>query len=1310
MSLVDGEQAAAGSAARVSARGSADLVSFVPRLTLEWLRASAERPWLELEGTLAFIDISGFTAMSEKLSSLGRAGAEEVTDVMNATFSALLHVAYEQGGGLLKFGGDALLLLYVGDDHGRRAARAAFDMRRTLRAIGRPRTSAGAVQLKMHAGLNSGRFQFFLVGNSHRELLVTGPAATRTVEMEAASEAGEILLSPETVALLDPVTVGEEKGPGRLLKAAPEAGRAPAPIPEIAGIPLEIAVPAPLRAQLLEVGPLEGEHRHASISFVRFSGIDETIKTEGAEAAAEALDVLVKTVQQAAEEHKVTFLESDIDKDGGRIILVSGAPQTFGNDEERLLRTVRAVIDAGVPLPLHIGVSEGRVFTGQVGASFRRTYTVLGDTAALAARLMSRAGEDEIWVSTSAFARGGASFASTELEPFSVKGKSEPVQAVILGELTREAERPEAEDEVTEALPFVDRERERAVLSASVAPVRMGFGTLVELVGEPGIGKSRLAQELRENCADMRQISLRCEEYEASTPYYPFRPVLRSLLEVELNGGGEHNRATLEKRLATVDEDLVPWTPLLAAPLDIEVETTPEVENLDPAFWRARLHGVMGALLGQLLDSPTLLVFDDVHWMDDASSELLRYLGTQLPTRPWLACTTRRPIEGGFAAAEGTPPLPALTLRLEPLPAEDAKKLALAAAGDRRLTDEELAALMERGAGNPLFLQRLASVGETSEEAKELPETVEALVATRIDQLAPGDRALLRWASVLGVSFSGALIHDVLEGDSVVAAGSDAWDRLGEFVERDPAVAGAFRFRHALIRDAAYDGLSYRRRRELHGRVAEVIEESQGDRPEEVAELLSLHYFNAGRWLLAWKYSRMAGEHAAAVYAHVEAATFFERSLEAARHLELPSAELCRVATALGDARLFLGRYEEATAAYGIARKHLDPDDPCSEPRLVIKQMVVPLRLRNYPQVLRLLTRGLQLLEGVDGEAGAAVRAELSAWYGRTRVFQQRYADAIEWAQRAIAEAGSAQGAADAALGRAYFVLDVAHVRLGRDTDEPYGERALEIFEQIGHLVGVSASLNELAIRAYLVGSWDECLQLVQRSRDVDEKIGDSYAAAISDLNLGEMLADQGRAEEAEPRARGALQVWRAPGVDAGTLAAEATRLLGFVLAQQGRFDEAMPFLEESRDGFREAGDASEELEAEYRIAQCLLLQGDADAALERASGALEDVDDSRNPTLVAALQRMRGLALLERARFEEAAEALEQSLVAARSDEPDASVRSAEYELGLTFDALERLAQVSGRRDREYAADRDAILERLGVVSIPDARKPPAS
>ena len=218
---------------------ASELTAYVPRVVVEWaLDAPASRA-RRIEGTMAFVDISGFTAMSEQLATRGKAGAEEVTDVMNATFAQLLELAYAQGGGLVKFGGDALLLFYSGADHAPRATRAAFGMRSALEEIGRLETSAGRVELRMHVGVHSGEFDFFLVGGSHRELIVAGPAATRTVEMEAASEAGEILLSPESAALLEPDVLGPEKNGGRLLAAEPSVSGALEPLPPTDGLALE---------------------------------------------------------------------------------------------------------------------------------------------------------------------------------------------------------------------------------------------------------------------------------------------------------------------------------------------------------------------------------------------------------------------------------------------------------------------------------------------------------------------------------------------------------------------------------------------------------------------------------------------------------------------------------------------------------------------------------------------------------------------------------------------------------------------------------------------------------------------------------------------------------------------------------------------------------------------------------------------------------------------------------------------------------------------------------------------------------------
>jgi class 3 adenylate cyclase/tetratricopeptide (TPR) repeat protein len=1268
-------------------------------VTLEWLRDEPERTWKEVQGSLAFVDISGFTATSERLSSLGKKGAEELTEVMNATFARLLEVGYERGGGVLKFGGDALLLFFSGRGHTRAAVRAAYEMRQVLNEIGSQETSAGATTLRMHVGIHSGQFHFFLVGSTHRELLVCGPSGTETVEMEATSEAGEIVLSNAAADMVDPGWLGEDKGSGVLLESEPDPAGNLVPLPDADGIPLELAVPAPLRAQLLEVGPLEGEHRNAAIGFIRYQGVDELIQAGGAAAAAEALDSLVRTIQTAADEHAVTFLESDVDRNGGRIVLIAGAPQTAGDDEERLLRTLRAVVDAAPPFPLHIGASRGRVFAGQVGFHYRRTYTILGDTAALAARLMARAEAGEILVSADAFDRAPGRFAATELEPFQVKGKSEPVRAFALGALVdQQVEEQAAPGRERPELPFVDREREQAVLIASVAPVSMGFGTLVELVGDPGIGKSRLAEELEEHCAQMVKVRARCDQYQTATAYYPFRPVLRSLLDVQLNGGGAHNREVLAQRLAAIDEDLVPWAPLLAAPLDVEVESTPEVDALDPSFWRARLHGVVAKLLGELLPSPTLLLFDDVHWMDDASSELLRYLGTQLPTRPWLTCTTRRPVEGGFAAAEGTPPLPALTLRLEPLPEIDAKTLIRAAAGERSLSDNELDAIFDRGAGNPLFLQELSSTEKAAEEGEELPETVGALVATRIDRLAPGDRSLLRWASVLGTAFSGTLIADVLEGDATVAAASEAWERLSEFVERDPETPGGFRFRHALIRDAAYEGLSFKRRHELHGRVAEVIERRQGDRPEDAAELLSLHFYRAERWPEAWHYSVEAGRRADRKYANVEASQFFERALELVERVpEVPTQDVAHVWEALADVRMRMAEYERAGDAYRFARSTYR-GDVVEQARLMQKEAIAPLRLGRYPLALERLDEAIELLEGVEGSPASAERALLFSWYAAVLQRQRRQDAVIDWCKRAIEEAESS-GAEDA-LAHAYFLLDIAYAALGRTEEAVYSARAAEIYERLGDLDRLAWVLNNQGGHAYLDGRWGEALDLFERARQAFARIGDETNATVAEQNIADVSSDQGRLDDAEPLFRKVLEVRRAAGNPFEI--AEAASFLGRQEARTGNFTEARALLEEARNLYADGNDEFEVLTTDTRLAECLVLAGAADAALPLVDATLRRTEGIQGlPLLEARLHRLRGWGYMQTNRLEEARATLAESLRLAQLESENFGFWSADYEIALTLSALVRFGTLSGEPTEELATRRDAILARLGVVSI---------
>src|SRR5262245_34212652 len=320
---------------------------YLPRLTIRWLAEDPDSNYRVVEGSMVFVDISGFTKMSERLARHGKVGAEEVTDVLGAVFAKLLAVAYGEDGSLLKFGGDALLLWFVGDGHAIRAATAAHGMRATLRGIGKLDTTAGKVVLRLSVGVNSGAFHFFLVGESHRELIVTGPAASRTVDMESTATAGEILLSTDTAAELPDTTLGQPKGDGILLRRGPSAlsfARDQLEVP-IASVDVAGCIPLALREHLLS-GFTDPEHRIATVAFVHFDGVDAMTDEQGPDVVAKGLHELVSVAQRAVEEHGVTFLGTDIDHDGGKIILVAGAPLARGDDEGRMLLAVRAILEA----------------------------------------------------------------------------------------------------------------------------------------------------------------------------------------------------------------------------------------------------------------------------------------------------------------------------------------------------------------------------------------------------------------------------------------------------------------------------------------------------------------------------------------------------------------------------------------------------------------------------------------------------------------------------------------------------------------------------------------------------------------------------------------------------------------------------------------------------------------------------------------------------------------------------------------------------------------------------------------------------
>ncbi|HEY9377719.1 MAG TPA: adenylate/guanylate cyclase domain-containing protein, partial [Jiangellaceae bacterium] len=323
-------------------------VAYLPRLVPAWAAAESGAAHRVIDGSLVLLDVTGFTRLTERLVRRGREGAEELSDVLDAVFGGLLAEAEDEGADLLKWGGDAVLLLLDGLDHTRRAGRAALRMHRALARVGRVSTSIGRVVLRASTGLDSGPVNLVLAGDpsQHRELLVLGPTSTRVTMLERAAGIGQVLVGKAAAAQLGAGVVAPWQDPGHRLVGMP--ARAESTRPQIgdprADIGAQRLLPPQLRTYLSQSSH-EPEHRTVAVAFLRFDGTDALLAADGPDALTAAIDELVRNVQHVTAAHDVSFHETDVDADGGKIMLVAGAPRSAGDDTDRLLATVREAVD-----------------------------------------------------------------------------------------------------------------------------------------------------------------------------------------------------------------------------------------------------------------------------------------------------------------------------------------------------------------------------------------------------------------------------------------------------------------------------------------------------------------------------------------------------------------------------------------------------------------------------------------------------------------------------------------------------------------------------------------------------------------------------------------------------------------------------------------------------------------------------------------------------------------------------------------------------------------------------------------------------
>jgi len=789
---------------------------------------------------------------------------------------------------------------------------------------------------------------------------------------------------------------------------------------------------------------------------------------------------------------------------GGGLQAMFGAPEAHEDDPERAARAAFRALAAVAAIgngTLRIGVETGPAVLGPIGGGARVEYGAVGEVVGQAAALQARAKPNTALVGPVTRAAAGHLFGWGDEMPGAGS-------AAYLG-----APMPRiAGHRLRPGGPLVGRQPELAALGTALREAARGRGSVVLVTGEPGLGKTRLVQECRKRVArGTRWLEGSCASYASSTPYGLYQQLLANWAGVTPDQPAAVVGPALERTLAAVRGGEL--FPLLARMMGLPPGAA--LGRMGPGELQKQTFAAWRSLVARLAAAgPAVLVLEDLHWADPTSLRLTLDLARLAAGRRLLVLATGRP-----ESAPALDSLDARRLTLGPLPGAAEEELARSLMGDGT-SREVLDAVLSSADGNPLFLEeRLSSLLEARALVRErgawrisqtagaqVPQALERMVRSRVDRLSPAARDAVRPASVLGTEFPLSLLSAVCAADELGPALAElrAKDFLHEVAGRAEPI---YRFRHALIQEATYNGLLRAERRLLHGRAAWALEAAAEGRTDEVAAVLGRHFAAAGEPDRALRYFEQAGDHATASFANDEAISSFRSALaiagegEAAVELQAKLANvLWRIArrgqareafqaalrilgdgdtlrrahllTRLGRLEVADNHLEAAWAAYDAAEELLG-GNPAEMDAATVEEwleLMVDGRACQYTTEHQ-PERTLATLEVVSPVIGRGSPARKHGYYmhlAMARVAQNRFqVDETDLANLRLGLAAAAQGAEEKDVGYATFFLGrflLMHGDLAEARD--YLEQSLTMAERIGETMLLAQSLLGLALTA----------------------------------------------------------------------------------------------------------------------------------------------------------------------------------------------------------------------------------------------------
>ncbi len=1115
-------------------------ISYIP-IDRRQALARGERLPDRTSGAALFADISGFTPLTEALTRrLGpRYGAEELTRHLNRVYDALIDEVDRYGGSVISFSGDAITCWFdegaPADPASRyaalRAATCALAMQAAMHLLAAvPLPDGETVTLAMKVAIASGPARRFLVGDEAIQLVDTlaGGTLARMAVAEHHANQGEAVVDETTVAQLgDALQVLEwrtDAETGDRFALVGGLAASPAELPSL----LAPAAPLPeaqARAWLLPavyerisegLGEILTELRSAVALFLRFDGIDY----EGDDDAETKLDNFIRWVQGILVRYEGSLLQLTIGDKGSYLYAAFGAPLAHEDDARRAvsaaheLRTLPA--DLNFIRSVQIGISQGTMRTGPYGGMTRRTYGVLGDEVNLAARLMQHAGPGEVLVGSHVQKAAGGGFAWEVLSPIQVKGKREPVKlARLLG--TQQGQAAAA----FYAGALVGRDAELTQLTHFVQPVfESRFAGLMYVYGEPGIGKSRLVYEMRQQLERARPLKwFTCPaEGILRQSLNPFQYFLREYFDQNADRTEEANKARFDAVLDAFITDLhavdfPPAEQARAAELTRELERTRSFlgalagglrwegslyEQVEPKLrFENTLTACKALILAESLWRSVVLHIEDAHALDPDSETFVKTLTRNVEAYPFaVLLTSRYRDDGSRYTIDVDTDVPQSAIDLNQLSPDGVRAMAGQVLGSE--LDGELAVfLADKTNGNPFFVEQLALdlrergllsttaiPAHDGQEAtqvtsltdririEEVPANINAVLVARLDRLAAQIKAIVQTAAVLGQEFEVWVLSRMLMEDErlpvkVKQAEAEAiWSALSET---------RYLFKHALLRDAAYDMQLRARLRELHALAGAAIEQVYADDVAAHAAVLAYHWGAAGDATKEAHYSELAGQQALRTSAFRDALRYFKRALALLPPDQGDEAEKRRAALnyGLGEAYGGLGELREA--------------QPCFQ---------VSLALARAHGDRKATADALSFLGGLALRLGEVEQAETSLQ--EALLIVREIQD-----QRALS----------------IILYRLGHIAMARGENvqarQSY-EESLALARAIGDQVTMAIALNSLGIMGVMVKTWDEARRRLEEAQTIFKATGNRSGVLLTLINLGWLAAGLGQYVEAK--------------------------------------------------------------------------------------------------------------------------------------------------------------------------------------------------